>query len=260
MTVWQGIVLGLVQGITEFLPVSSDGHLVLTEKLLGVTTPGVFVEVALHVATLGAVLVMYGSRLFHVLRGAVRGQPDDLRLVGLLALATLPAAAVGLLAKPLVERTFDSLWFAGGGFIVTGLVLLSARGKGGDRSVPGAGAAVLIGVAQAFAILPGVSRSGSTVSAALLAGVRPAAAAEFSFLLAVPAIAGAAVLESGELMSSAGSVGVTPLVVSCVVAFFSGIWAIRFLIRMLERGRFYVFAPYCFVVGAVSLALALWRP
>ena len=97
------------------------------------------------------------------------------------------------------------------------------------------------------------------MSAALLAGVRPAAAAEFSFLLAVPVIAGAAVLESGELMASAGSVGVTPLVVSCVVAFFSGIWAIRFLIRMLERGRFYVFAPYCFLVGAMSLGLALWR-
>ena len=259
MTLWQGILLGLVQGITEFLPVSSDGHLVLTGTLLGVATPGVFVEVALHVATLGAVLVTYGSRLFRVLRGAMRGHADDLRLVGLLALGTVPAAAVGLLAKPLVERTFDSLWFAGGGFIVTGIILWSARGAAGDRSVPSARAAVLIGVAQALAILPGVSRSGSTVSAGLWARVRPAAAAEFSFLLAVPAIAGAAVLESGEAVASAGTVGVVPLAVSCAVAFLSGIWAIRFLLRMLERGRFYVFAPYCFAVGALTLALALWR-
>lgn len=259
MTVWQGILLGLVQGLTEFLPVSSDGHLVLVGTLLGAVTPGVFVEVALHVATLGAVLVVYGGRLATVLRGALRGRPDDLRLIGLLALGTLPAAAVGLLAKSLVERTFDSLWFAGAGFLFTGGMLWASRGRGGDRGAPGAAAAVVIGTAQALAILPGVSRSGSTVTMALWARVRPAQAAEFSFLLAVPAIAGAAVLEGRAAVASIGTVGAVPLIVSCTTAFLAGIWAIRVLIAVLERGRFHIFAPYCWAVGALTLVLAAWR-
>lgn len=260
MTVWEGVVLGLVQGLTEFLPVSSDGHLVLAGTLLGVATPGVFVEVALHVATLGAVFVVYGRRLAALIVGVVRRRPDDLRLAGLLAIGTVPAGVVGLLFKPLVEQAFDSLWMAGAGFLVTGAILWSTRRvRSGDRTAPGAGAAALIGVAQALAILPGVSRSGSTVSAALLSRVRPAEAAEFSFLLAVPAITGAAVLESRHIVEGLGGIGIVPLAVACAVAFVSGIWAIRVLIALLQRGRFHVFAPYCWGVGVFTLILALWR-
>ena len=260
MTVWEGIVLGLVQGLTEFLPVSSDGHLVLAGALLGVATPGVSVEVALHVATLGAVLVVYGRRLAALIVGVLRRRPDDLRLAGLLALGTVPAGVVGLLFKPLVERAFDSLWMAGAGFLVTGAILWSTRRvRSGDLTAPGAGAAALIGVAQALAILPGVSRSGSTVSTALLLRVRPAEAAEFSFLLAVPAITGAAVLEGRHMAAGLGSAGVVPLAVACAVAFVSGIWAIRVLLALLRRGRFHVFAPYCWGIGALTLILALWR-
>jgi undecaprenyl-diphosphatase len=260
MTVWEGIVLGLVQGLTEFLPVSSDGHLVLAGALLGVATPGVSVEVALHVATLGAVLVVYGRRLAALIVGVLRRRPDDLRLAGLLALGTVPAGVVGLLFKPLVERAFDSLWMAGAGFLVTGAILWSTRRvRSGDLTAPGAGAAALIGVAQALAILPGVSRSGSTVSTALLLRVRPAEAAEFSFLLAVPAITGAAVLESRHIAAGLAGIGIVPLAVACAVAFVSGIWAIRVLLALLRRGRFHVFAPYCWGIGALTLILALWR-
>jgi undecaprenyl-diphosphatase len=259
VTLWQAVLLGLVQGLTEFLPVSSDGHLVLVGTLAGVPTPGVFVEVTLHLATLGAVFVVYGRRLAGLVVGAARGRADDLRIVGLLALATVPAGLVGLLLKDVVERTFDSLWFAGGGFLVTGSLLWATRGAGGDRRVPTTAAAVLIGVAQAAAILPGVSRSGSTVSVALRARLRPADAAEFSFLLAVPAILGAVVLELGEAAAGIGTVGVVPLAVSSAVAFGSGVWAIGVFLRVLQRGRFHVFAPYCWVVGVLTLALALWR-
>lgn len=259
MTLWQAVVLGLVQGLTEFLPVSSDGHLVLVGTLLGVTTPGVFVEVALHVATLGAVLIVFGKRLLAVLAAAVRGDPDALRYVGLLALATVPAGLVGVLLKSLVEQTFDSLWFAGGGFLVTGVMLWSTRGRGGERPAPGPGAAVTIGAGQALAILPGVSRSGMTVSLGLWAGLSPQAAAEFSFLLAVPAIAGAAVLELRHVQSDLETVGLVPLLLSCAVALTSGIWAIRWLLAMVRRGRLYTFAPYCWAVGLFTLAYALWR-
>lgn len=259
MSLWQGILLGLVQGLTEFLPVSSDGHLVLVGSLAGVTTPGVFVEVAVHVATLGAVLAVYGRRLAAVALGALRGRADELRYVGLLALGTVPAGVVGLAFKHVVERTFDSLWWTGGGFLVTGAALWATRAAGGERTAPGAGGAVGIGIGQALAILPGVSRSGLTVSLALRAGLRPVAAAEFSFLLAVPAIAGAALLEAPEAAAGIHTVGAVPLVASCGVAFVSGVFAIRFLLTLLRRGRFYAFAPYCWAVGLFTLGYALWR-
>jgi undecaprenyl-diphosphatase len=141
MTLWQGILLGLVQGVTEFLPVSSDGHLVLAGALAGVSTPGVFVEVALHVATLGAVLVVYGGRFARLALGVLRGNRDDIRYVALLVLATLPAVLVGLFLKHAVEQTFDSLWWAGGGFLVTGTVLWTTRRRGGGGGTGGVSAA-----------------------------------------------------------------------------------------------------------------------
>jgi len=261
VTLWQGVLLGLVQGLTEFLPVSSSGHLVLAETLAGVETPGVFVEVALHVATLASVLVVYGGRLWSLLQGVLRGRRDDLRYAGLLAAATVPAGLVGVLLNDVVERAFDSLAAAGAGFLVTGIVLWSTRraplppDPGRPRWVD----ALAIGLAQAGAILPGISRSGSTVSAGLWCRLAPAPAAEFSFLMAVPGIAGAALLESREAVADIGAVGAIPLAAGCVVALVSGVWAIRFLVTVLQRGRLYGFAPYCWAVGALTLGIALWR-
>ncbi|MGH7606906.1 MAG: undecaprenyl-diphosphate phosphatase, partial [Gemmatimonadales bacterium] len=239
MTLWQGIVLGVVQGLTEFLPVSSDGHLVLMGTLLGVPTPGVFVEVALHVATLAAVLVVFGRRLLAVGIAALRGRPAELRYALLLALAIVPAGIVGVGLRDLVARTYDSLWFAGIGFLITGTVLWTTRRERGEGQVPGTAAALGIGIGQALAILPGVSRSGLTVSVGLWARLTPAAAAEFSFLLAVPTIAGAAFVELPEARAGLQTVGVLPLAVSCLVAFGSGIFAIRWLLLLLQRGHFH---------------------
>jgi undecaprenyl-diphosphatase len=261
VTLWQGLLLGLVQGLTEFLPVSSSGHLVLAETLAGVKTPGVFVEVALHVATLGSVLIVYGGRLWSVAAGALRGRRDDLRYAALLAVATVPAGLVGVLLNDAVERAFDSLAAVGAGFLVTGTTLWFTRRATGT---PGEGRprwldALAIGAAQAVAILPGISRSGSTVSAGLWCRLGPARAAEFSFLMAVPVIAGAALLESRDMAASIGAVGAVPLAAGCAVALVSGVWAIRFLVAVLQRGRLHGFAPYCWVVGALTLAVALWR-
>ena len=259
MNLWQGILLGFVQGVTEFLPVSSDGHLVLVKHLAGVSTPGVFVEIALHVATLGAVLVVYGGRFWRLTLGVLRRDRDALVYTGLLVLATLPAVFVGLFLKHAVERTFDSLWWAGGGFVVTGTALWTTRRLTGARAVPSPGAAVVIGTGQALAILPGVSRSGLTVSAGLWSRLTPVDAAAFSFLMAIPAIMGAAILEVPEAMADIHRVGAVPLVVSCVVAFVTGVWSIRWLVALLARGRFYAFAPYCWAIGAFTLAYALWH-
>lgn len=258
MNYWQAAVLGLVQGLTEFLPVSSSGHLVLAEALTGVKTPGVFVEVVLHVATLGSVLIVYGKRLWELIVGLFQRSPDRIRYIGLLIVASIPAAIVGLLFQKAIEERFHSMPWLGIDFIVTGIILWSTRHMGGNKTEPGWGAALGIGAGQAFAILPAISRSGSTVAAALWAGLTPAAAAEFSFLLAVPVIAGAALLEGRHAVVNIAAVGLGPLILSFVLSFASGVFAIRFLVTLLRRGRFYAFAPYCWIVGVFTLAWAVW--
>lgn len=259
MTYWETMLLGLVQGLTEFLPVSSDGHLALVEGLTGVRGPGVFVEVALHVATLGSIVVVYGRQFWAVVSGALRGRPDDVRYAWLLVLATIPGGVLGVLTHALVERAFASLVVAGVGFILTGLVLWSSRRRGGEETRPTARGALAIGVAQALAILPGVSRSGSTVSLALWLGLSPVRAAEFSFLMAIPIIAGAGLFEARHGLAGIAAVGAGPLAAGFVVAFGSGILAIRLLVWLLRRGRFYSFAPYCWAIGTFTIVYALWR-
>lgn len=259
MNYWQALLLGLVQGLTEFLPVSSDGHLVLAEHLAGVHTPGVFVEVALHVATLGSILVLYGRRFFALAGGVLARRPADLQYAGLLILAMIPAGIVGLFLEDLVARAFDSLWAAGIGFLVTGIALWSTRRLvAGTRDRPTVPAALGIGVAQALAILPGISRSGMTVSSGIWAGLSAVKAADFSFIMAIPLIAGAGLLEARKISGGIGAVGLGPLLLACVVAFASGVWAIRLLVALLARGRFASFAPYCFAIGGFTLVLAAW--
>jgi len=260
MTLWQGILLGLVQGLTEFLPVSSDGHLAVIGHVAGVHTPGVFVEVALHVATLGSILVVYGGRFWRLVVNVLRRQPEALRDAGLLIIGMIPAGLVGIFLEHLIERAFQSLWAAGVGFLVTGACLWSTRRKGPEGAVqPTTGGALIIGLAQAFAPLPGVSRSATTISSGLWVGLGAVSAAEFSFLMAIPLIAGAGLVEARHASVDIAQVGAVPLVVGCVVAFLAGVFAIRFLVAMLRRGRFYAFAPYCFAIGLFTLAYALWH-
>ncbi|HUF75167.1 MAG TPA: undecaprenyl-diphosphate phosphatase [Longimicrobiales bacterium] len=255
MTSLEAIILGLIQGATEFLPVSSSGHLVIGQTLLGVESPGVVFEVALHVATLVSILFVYRARVGELAVGAVRRDPASLRYVGLLVVATLPAVVVGLFFKDAVEALFESPVASGVALLVTGLILWTSRRAlaGAKGTVPGWTAALLIGVAQAFAILPGISRSGSTVVAALWLGVAPREAAAFSFLMAVPAISGAAVLQLGELGAGAG-LGWEVLALGSLFAAVTGVLAIRTFVAMLARESFHLFAPYCWIVGALFLA------
>ena len=262
MTLWQGILLGLVQGLTEFLPVSSSGHLALMRALTGMRISDdafVFSAVALHVATLCSVLVVYGKRLWQIAVGTVRGDAPSRRYAILLILGSLPGAILGALFHERFEEAFGSLVFIGAAFIVTGLILWSTRWAKVRAEPLTTGGALQIGLAQAVAIFPGISRSGSTVSAALWRGLPPVEAAEFSFLLAVIIIAGSAVFEARHAVRFVGAVGALPLAVSFVVAFASGIWAIRFLVAMLKRGRFYAFAPYSWAIGLFTLAYVLWH-
>jgi len=262
MNLWQGILLGLIQGLTEFLPVSSSGHLAVTRSLTAMPMREetfVFVAVTLHVATLCSVLVVYGPRLWQIVVGTVRGDAAARRYAALLIIGTIPGALLGALFHERFEQAFGSLRFIGVAFVVTGLILWSTRWAKVRAEPLTVGGALQIGLAQAVAIFPGISRSGSTVTAALWRGLPPVEAAEFSFLLAVIIIAGSGVFEARHAVTDIASVGALPLAASFVVAFASGIWAIRFLVAMLRRGRFYAFAPYCFAVGLFTLAYALWH-
>ena len=246
--------LGLVQGLTEFLPVSSSGHLVLVGAALGAEQEGILFEVAVHAATLLAVLVFYRARVAGLVSGALRGDADAWRYGLKLGVATLPAVVAVVAARGFFEELYESIAPVGLALCVTGMLVYSTRWTlpQAHREEPGWGAALLIGVAQAVAIVPGISRSGATVSAALALGVAPAAAAEFSFLMSVIAILGAVVLQIPEL-GSVSSEGLWAIGVGGVVALASGLAALALFVRMLRSQAFHRFAWYAWPLGVLVL-------
>lgn len=278
MTIWDALILGLIQGATEFLPVSSSGHLMIGQALLGIRIPGVSFEVAVHVATLLSVLLVFRKKLSQLLIGVLRGDREAWRYVGLLFVATLPAVAVGLGARAAVEELFEIPMVAGFGLLVTGSFLWTAKGamarypdrdstqdlgqdsaQGPDRNStrnrtgkPGLKEAVLMGLAQAFAIVPGISRSGATVVTGLWLGVEAEEAAAFSFLMAIPAILGAAILQIPDLLETS-SVSVPALLAGSLVAAIAGVLAIWTFVVLLRRKSFHRFGPYCWVLGGLFL-------
>ncbi len=258
MTVWEAAVLGFVQGATEFLPVSSSGHLVITQSVLGSATQGVLFEVAVHVATLVSILIVYRARIAQIARGVLERDREALAYVGLIVTATIPIVIAGLSAQDRIEALFDRPTVSGVGLLVTGAVLWSSRNviARAARKRPALAAAVLIGLAQVCALVPGISRSGTTVVAALWLGVYAEEAAAFSFLMAIPAIAGAAVLQIPSL-APPSALGITPLLVGSAVAAVTGVLAIRTFVAMLDKRSFHLFAPYCWLIGGAFLA-SLW--
>lgn len=259
MSWWQGVVLGIIQGLTEFLPISSSGHLVVAQAAVGLESPGVQIEVVLHVATLLAVIIVYRTTLLSIVKGLFARDPQSWKYAVLLGLATVPAGLVGVLLADALERVFDSLLAVGINFVLTGAILWSTRRvpePSSDR--PGWWQAVTIGASQALAILPGISRSGTTVAAAMWLKIRPVAAAEFSFLLAIPAVSGAAVLLLSDVQGGGMPAWDTGLIISFVCALISGIAAIQLLILLLRKRAFHRFAPYCWVLGVATIAWSLF--
>lgn len=246
-----------MQGLTEFLPVSSSGHLVLLGKLFGAEQSGVLFEVLLHAATLGAVIVFYHRRILGLSVGALRRDADAWRDIGKLVLATLPAVAFALIARDWIEAQFESSLAAGVGLVATGGLLWTTRRTLASATLPHPswGIAWWMGCAQALAILPGVSRSGATVCVALALGLRPLAAAEFSFLMSVIAICGAVVLQASDLGAAPLAWG--PMGVGAAVAFAAGLAALALFVRLLRTGSFHRFALYVWALGASAITAAL---
>jgi undecaprenyl-diphosphatase len=253
------ILLGIVQGLTEFLPVSSSGHLVLAQELLNADLgQGILFEVAVHIATLFAILIFYRRRVWQLLYGTLTRNRHALQYTGKLIVGTVPAVIVALLFRHWIEEQFDSLLGVGICLILTGFIVWSTKytNKHSGTNEPTWKGAVLIGCVQAFAILPGISRSGSTVAAGLALGLNPLAAAEFSFMLGMIAMAGAGVLLLPEL-SNVDPGLMTSITFGSIAALLSGLVALSAFVWLLRTQRFYVFAWYAWVVGAITVIWAL---
>lgn len=268
MSVLEGILLGILQGLTEFLPVSSSGHLALAEHILGAKTPGVTFEVVVHLATALAVILFFRRRILAVLaalarwpfaRRGVGGRPDgeaaDARLGLNLALGTVPAAVVGCLFESRIERAFDDPRLVSVLLIVTGCILWTTRSvRREGRRVETWKDAVLIGVAQAVAVLPGISRSGSTISAGVVAGLGRKRAAEFAFLLSIPIILGASAVSLSDAMRGTAALGAAEAA-GAIAAFACALPSIAVLMRLVSAGRLHRFSYYCWTVGALGVLL-----
>jgi undecaprenyl-diphosphatase len=259
ISVAEACVLGAVQGVTEFLPVSSSGHLAVVHSMIA-PLPGAqvaAVDVVLHVGTLAAVVAYFRDDLAQLTRGLLGyGTGWQRGWVWLLILGTLPALVVGGLFKTRLEESFHSLGLVGVNFLITGTVLWVAgrRRRGGrDEASLGARDALTIGCFQAAALLPGISRSGTTVSAGLLRGLDDEVAARFAFLLGIPAIVGAEVSEMSAVLSL-GSDAVLPLAAGTVVAGTVGFLAIAGFMRLIQAGRLHYFAYYLWPLGIFVLA------
>jgi undecaprenyl-diphosphatase len=256
----EALLLGLVQGLTEFFPVSSSGHLVLFQTLLGIEVDGLLFEVSVHVATVVAIVLFYHRRVRELILGVLSARAEALRYAGKLIVGTLPAVLVGLTARDFITAQFASPLLVGGLLIVTGGIVWTTRRtrrESGAQEPTWAGA-LAIGLAQAFAILPGISRSGSTVAAALALGVAPAAAAEFSFMLGIIAVSGAAVLVLPEMRDAAPE-QLSAVALGGAAALCSGILAIWLFVRMLRSNTFHYFAWWAWLAGAGFLAWQVAR-
>jgi undecaprenyl-diphosphatase len=264
MTPWQAILLGILQGLTEFLPISSSGHLVIVPHLLGWPEPGLLLGVMLHVGTLAAILVYFWEDLWQLFTAAIasiqrRSLVDPMaRVAWWLVIGTIPGAVAGMLFEDVFERLFGMPRAAAAFLLVTAaLLLISEYGRDTQRPMTSLSwlDAVLIGLAQMLAIVPGISRSGSTISAGMLLGLRRDEAARFSFFLGVPIMVGTGLYQILKLVTGVPmTTSLLSMVLGTVAAALSGYLAIAGLLAVVKRHRLVGFAIYCLIFGGLVLS------
>lgn len=253
--------LGILQGLTEFLPISSSGHLVLGQAALGFGKPQLLFDILLHVGTLAAVLALYGRDAWRILRAwslSIIGQENDpvsARTAWLILLGTVPAGLVGVLFEDSIERIFGSPRAASFALLVTGVLLFLTKsvpaGTRGEDQMTWRDA-LLIGLFQAGAIMPGISRSGATITSALFLKIEREHAARFSFLLSIPAIGGAFLLKAKHLVKITSG-DLLPFTLGVLAAAGFGLIALAWLVRLVRRGNLRGFAYYCWALGLVGI-------
>lgn len=258
MSIFEIVVLGLLQGLTEFIPISSSGHLIIAHELFGTAQNSLVFDVALHVGTLLALMVFFRRDILNLLTNVFKGNKNG-RLARLLIMATIPAAAAGFLLEDLIDRSMRRIEVVAVTLALVAVVMLLAGrwAKNHKRTEVSTANGVTIGLAQAVALVPGVSRSGATITAGIFCGLDRVTAARFSFLLAIPIIAGTAAgvfLKNGNVISGNSS----DLLLGAATAFISGLLAIKFLMNYLAKHSLAVFAWYRLGLAAVVLlALAV---
>ena len=268
MDIFQAIIIGLVQGLTEFLPVSSSAHLIFAQQALGVSDVGLAFDVLMHVGTLVAVIVYFFNDIVNMIKGFLLSLVDlkngnfmgeikkdpYKKLAWLTILATIPVGVVGVLFNDMIESMFQGLTIPAFLLLVTGCLLyVSQRMNSGRIDVRNVTIkeALIMGCGQALAVLPGLSRSGTTIAAGLFAGLDKEFAAKFSFILSIPAILGAAVFQLKDL--SGGNIEIGACIAGFVVAVISGYLAISVLLKIVREKSLDIFAYYCWIVGLIVL-------
>ena len=271
---FEGIIMGLIQGLTEFLPVSSSGHLMIGREILGLDIPDeemfLSFEVIVHAATVLATIVVFRKQIWDLLCGLFRfSYNQETDYIFKIAVSMIPVFVVGMFFKDAVSALFDGLVVVGCALLVTSVLLylsdvLGARSAAAQKNPAQNGIsywqAFVVGLAQAVAVIPGLSRSGSTIATGLLCGVKREVMAQFSFLMVLVPILGEAFLDllDGGFADSASAIGVLPLVLGFAAAFLSGLFACRVMINLVKKTSLKWFALYCAIVGAVILVLQLF--
>jgi undecaprenyl-diphosphatase len=264
------IALGIIQGLTEFLPVSSSGHLVLLQNVFGMTEPELLLDIWLHVGTLTAVVVVFFKEIVSILNmlinfprlyrkhkglAAMFKENQDVRLAGLIIFGSIPTGILGLVFHEMAEQIFSSVQIVGIMLLITGTFLwltrwASTHGRTLNRMK--ISDSLFVGLAQGLAILPGISRSGATISAALFLGIDRELAGRFSFLLCIPAIAGAMILSLNSPVANS-TIPADGIFAGTVAAGLTGFVALKILLKLVRKGHLYYFSPYCWVLGSVAL-------
>ena len=273
MSIFQGIVLGVLQGIAEFLPISSSGHLIVAQNLFGLEEVPLLFDVFLHVATLLAVVLYFRKKIWELIcsfarifvpiknpsAGQIEKKSEDTKYIVAIILATFVTGVLGIFSSKVISEISVKLVCAG--FIVTALLLIfssliekkhSAYSETSLKS-PSWKQSLVIGLAQGIGTLPGISRSGSTIAGSLFCGVKRDVAGEFSFIVSIPAILGAFILELKDLGEVSSSIGAEPVIAGCAAAFASGYIALSWLMRLIKKGRLEWFACYLIPVGILGM-------
>ena len=262
MEIINAIILGIIQGLTEFLPVSSSGHLEIAKAILGEKKVGeesLLMTVVLHFATALSTIIIFRKDIIEILNGLLQFKNNDSFIFSLkIIISMIPAALVGVFFNDEIEALFGgALTLVGSMLIITGLLLfLADKAKSSDKKV-GIKHAFLIGISQAIAILPGISRSGATISTAVLLGIDKEKAARFSFLMVVPLIFGkmAKDILSGDIQYETTTF--IPLLVGFIFAFLTGMFACKWMIKLVKSSQLKYFAYYCFAIGGIVMASSL---
>ncbi len=253
-------ILGIVQGITEFLPISSSGHLVILQHILGIKSVELFLDVSLHIGTLFAVIIFLRKELISLFSSILTREPNkvttfgisSMRLILYIIVGTFFTGMIGLLGEKHFTFLFAAPAYVGISLIITGIILLlsklgETRTKSAILSLP---ISIIIGLFQGIAVIPGISRSGTTISFGLLLGLKRDIAFKFSFLLSIPAVLGALFLEMRHFESS--HFGLVSIIIGMVLAFVTGYLSLIWLKKLVNKGRFYIFAPYCILLGILT--------